>query len=296
VPIGVACAGDQSWTGGAEVTVGARVYLLHTGFTTEHISPDGSTLLRQARALRLIPAGRAGQENAWLRQAEIRHNNPAARRALTALVAERDLLARLGPARGLPRAAGMTADGRVATLVLGWPAARSGGPCDTLQTGLDTHAAQMDSWHMFRLLSGLAGLYDTLAGLHEAGAAHRNLTPSGIIVLDDGRLVLRDLGLAAHAYQPGESSGDYLAPEQRWSARGRPGPSADVYQLAAIAYHLLAGHPPHPRFPLPLSGLAADLPTRLGAGLDAALGADPAARPGARSLSRALRLACDDLS
>lgn len=296
VPTEPTAAKHQDWTGGAEVTVADRVYLLHTDFTAERLSTDGSLLFRQARALRLVPAGRRGHENAWLRQIVVRHGRPGASSALSALEAERDMLARFDPARGLPRVTQMAADGRTATLVLTWPASRStGGPCDTLQAELEARAAQLDSWRMFRLISGLAGLCDCLGSLHESGVTHRDLTPAGIIAFDSGQLVLRDLGLAAHEYQPGESSAEYLAPEQRLGSRDRPGPPTDVYQLAAVAYHLLTGVPPHPRLPLPLNAQVPGVPGRLGAVLDVALAADSDTRPGIRSLGRALFAACDDL-
>jgi len=153
----------------------------------------------------------------------------------------------------------------------------------------------MDSWRLFRFLGGLAGLCGTLAWLHDQGAAHRHLTPAGIIVLDDGRLVLRDLGLAARGPEPGEGPADYQAPEQRRQARYRPGPRTDVYQLAALAYHLVAGCPPLARTPLPVRAQAPGVPERAAVALDAALSPEPAERPDISALGGALRAASDDL-
>ena len=56
--------------------------------------------------------------------------------------------------------------------------------------------------------------------------------------------MLRDLGLAARDHEPGEGPAAYQAPEQRRGGNGRSGSHTDIYQLAAIAYHLVAGHPP----------------------------------------------------
>ena len=293
----------SGWQGGAEIMIGDCVYLLHGEFLEERSSPDQSVRYRQARALVLVPRGGRDDEHAWLRQAHVAltrsqpsqgQPSPAARAALAALSGERDLLARLGPVRGLPRVTQLVADGRAATLVLGWPATRSGAPCDTLSTRLD--GGPMDSWRMSRLFAGLAGLGRTLAALHDGGFAHRLLTPSGIIVLDDGRFVLRDAGLAACGPEPGEGPADYQAPEQRAGGRGRPGPATDCYQLAAVAYHLVAGHPPHPRVPLPLLAQAPGVPDRVSAALGAALTSDPAQRPGLPALARMFRTAADDLS
>ncbi len=291
------------WQGGAEIMIGDRVYLLHDDFLEERSSADHSVLYRQARGLRLVPRGGRNDEHAWLRQAHLPsarsqpspgQSGPAARAALAALRGERDLLARLGPVRGLPRATQLVADGRTATLVLGWPATRSGAPCDTLSMRLD--GGPMDSWRMFRLFTGLAALCRTLAALHEGGVAHRYLAPAGIIVHDDGRFALRDAGLAARRPEPGEGPADYQAPEQRRGGRDRPGFATDSYQLAAVAYHLVAGHPPHPRMPLPLRAQAPEVPGRVSAALDAALTSDPAQRPGLPALARMFRAAADDLS
>lgn len=289
--------GADGWNGGAEVAIGDCVYLLHSDYAEEHFSVGRSVLLRQARALRLVPAGTGGGQHAWLRQVELRRTSPAARAALGALSTERDLLAKLGGVRGLPRIAQMVAGSHTATLVLGWPSSRSGGgPCETLQAGLGPGVAPIDSWRTFRLFTGLAGLCDTLASLHDAGIAHRALAPSGIVVLDDGRLVLRDLGLAGHGPQPGEGPAGYQAPEQFHGGRGRPGSSADVYQVAAIAYHLLAGHPPHPRAPLPVRTRAPEVPEQVSVALNAALSPDPGGRPDPRSLGGVFRSARDHLS
>jgi hypothetical protein len=289
-------AADGSWRGGAQLVVDECVYLLHDDFLEERFSADRSTLFRQARALRIAPAPARGQEYAWLRQVETRQPGPAAYAALAALGRERDLLARLR-VEGMPRALQLTADNTTATLAMEWPGSSfPGGPCETLAAGLGQAGAPPDSWLMFRLFTGLAGLCITLGSLHKAGVAHRYLTPAGIIVLDDGRLVLRDAGLAGREHRPGEGPADYQAPEQRRGAAGRPGALTDSYQLAAVAYHLLVGHPPHPRIPLPLHAQVPEVPGGVSAGIAAALASDPAKRPDIRSLAEAFHAARDDLS
>jgi hypothetical protein len=271
--------------------------MLYGDFLEERSSADYSLIYRQARGLQLVPAGRRGQEYVWLRQAEIRQGNPAGRIALGALPAERDLLARFGSIRGLPRVGQLALTGRTATLALVWPTSRSaGGSCESLDALLDRTGTPMDPWRMFRLFTGMAGLCGTLARLHDHGVAHRYLTPSAIIMLDDGRLVLRDLGLAAREHAPGEGPASYQAPEERPHARARSGPRTDVYQLAAVVYHLISGHPPHARRPLPLQAQAPGVPQRISQGLDAALAPDPGERPDIRSLGNMFRAGRDDLS
>jgi hypothetical protein len=297
-------ATDTGWRAGAEVIVDDQVYLLHGECLEESFRADHAVLLRQARALRLIPAGGRDRDHVWLRQAELRHDSRPARAALAALAGEHDLLTRLGPARGLPRISCLTPAARSTTLALIWPTSRDGSPCETLHAALGRELGPVDPWRMFRLFTGLAGICGTLAGLHDRGIAHRGLTPAGLIVFDDGRLALRDLGLAARGPEPGEGPADYQATEQRRGSHrtgdrsrpGRPGPPTDVYQVAAIAYHLLAGHPPHPRMPLPLRSRGAGTLDRISTGLGAALAADPADRPSARWLGTLFRAACDDLS
>jgi serine/threonine protein kinase len=160
---------------------------------------------------------------------------------------------------------------------------------------VDRDARPMESWQLFRTLTGLAGLCATLATLHDHGVAHRCLAPAGIIALDDGRLLLRDLGLAGRGTEPGEGPAEYQAPEQRRQAQRQPGPETDVYQLAAVAYHLATGRPPLARTPLPVRAQAPGLPERAAVVLDAALVPEPSERPDVGVLGDALRAAGGEL-
>ncbi|MEV5748337.1 hypothetical protein AB0L00_11000 [Actinoallomurus sp. NPDC052308] len=272
---------DAAWQGGNELTVGDRVYLLQGVLLDERPHHDG-TVWRQARALRTIPPG-GPDRYVWLRQVRANLDVPEARRALWALDRERRLLSRLGE----PRLSQYAADEHMATIAVAWPTSRRHGPAKPLSPS--------DPPGMFSLLGGLAGLCDTLARLHALNATHRLLVPERIVVHDDGRLSFLDLGLAGHDPTPGEGTSDYQAPEQRRRSSARPGPHTDVYQLAALTYHLVTGHPPHPRTPLPVGGQSPGLPTPAGAAIDAALSTDPGARPTAPSFGAALRAARDQL-
>jgi hypothetical protein len=283
VPVTEAPPQDRRWQGGAEITIGDTVYLLHDVLLDERPILSGAALLRQARARRLVPRG-DDDRFVWLRQVEVHRDVREGHGALTALSRERDLLARMGE----PRVSQFAADSRTATLAVHWPvSAVTNHPCETLDP--------RGSYELFPLLGGFAGLCEMIARLHRQKAAHRCLTPERIVVGDDGGFLLLDLGLAAHEFSPGEGPPDYQATEQRRRGMARPGPHTDVYQLAAIAYHVLTGYPPHASSPLPLRTQAPDVPETAGQAIDAALSADPAARPPVRSLGAALRTARDDL-
>jgi hypothetical protein len=62
-----------------------------------------------------------------------------------------------------------------------------------------------------------------------------------------------------------------------------------VFQLAALAYHLLTGQLPSAVNPLPLRHYRPDLPESIGRAVDAALSPDPSARPGMGVLGAAFR-------
>jgi hypothetical protein len=283
------------WQGGEEIAVGDRVYLLHDYLLDEHFGAAQSVVFRQARGLQLVSPEDSGQEHVWLRQAEVRHRGRDTQHALAALPAERQLLAALGSHPGLPSAVQLVADEGRASLAFAWPTSQTGRPCETIETAFGSDAAPMDSWQMFRLFTGMAGLTGALARLHGRKTSHRALEPAAVIVRDDGSFVLRDLGLAAREYEPGEGPAGYQAPEQQRGARRQPGPGTDVYQLAAVAYHLITGHPPHARSPLPLASQRRDVPERVSLAIDAALAAGITDRPGTREFGDTLRSARGDL-
>ena len=92
-----------------------------------------------------------------------------------------------------------------------------------------------------------------VAGMHERGVIHRDISPANIVISDDATPCLVDFGLATTAAQirpelthPTEIVGTigYLAPEQT----GRTGRSvdqrADLYALGATLYELATGGPP----------------------------------------------------
>lgn len=135
------------------------------------------------------------------------------------------------------------------------------------------------------------------AHLHGLGWVHGDICPSNLIVDDDDRVVLIDLGVARQAGQAGVVRGThaYMAPEQ---VRGEAwSPATDVFALGVVLWELIADQRLFHRGPPWLSMAAVveqPAPPLADAGLDAiaqaALMKDPAQRiTSARELANRLR-------
>jgi hypothetical protein len=267
---------DTRWRAGEEGWLGDRRYVLQDDKSSllRAGRDSGGQVRRQALARQTDPESEAGHKYVWLRQGG---------RVLTR---ERDLLIRARPVPGLPKVVHHESVAGLVTLALSWPAEKQGPPCGTAQAKFGPRA--LNDWQVHLLLAGLASLISPLEELHRLRTSHRSLAPDTIIDVGNKKFALRDMGLAATGYQAGEGPESYQAPEQAYGARmAKPGPATDVYQLAAIAYHLIAGRLPSGRNPPPVrhEGLA-DPVTDL---ISAALAEDPAARPQLRQFGVVLR-------
>jgi len=146
-----------------------------------------------------------------------------------------------------------------------------------------------------------------LAAAHGAGVVHRDVKPSNLMVLPDGRVKVTDFGLAKSlSGDVGATAGrilgtpTYMSPEQ---VRGKPVDArTDIYLLGLTAWFLFAGRPPfaseqigeviNDQLNSPLPPLAAarpDLPPALGEAVDRMCAKDPAQRPA--SMEEIARLA-----
>jgi eukaryotic-like serine/threonine-protein kinase len=90
---------------------------------------------------------------------------------------------------------------------------------------------------------------------HDCGVLHRDLKPSNILIDREGNPYVSDFGLAKQidvdkTLTPSGAfvgTPSYMPPEQASGTSGRReplGPTADVYSLGAILYHMLTGRPP----------------------------------------------------
>jgi serine/threonine-protein kinase len=91
-----------------------------------------------------------------------------------------------------------------------------------------------------------------LAYAHEQGLVHRDVKPGNLLVMQDMRVKVLDLGLAGSDLEEESSrvgriigTMDYIAPEQI-RAPDDVGPSADVYALGCTLYFAVTGQVPFP--------------------------------------------------
>ncbi|MBI2760146.1 MAG: serine/threonine protein kinase [Chloroflexi bacterium] len=143
---------------------------------------------------------------------------------------------------------------------------------------------------MLPIVRGVAQALDTI---HAAGLVHRDVKPANILIAEDGRTVLLDLGIARAVDRPGVTSNslvvgtpEFLAPEQL-DDDGVIGRFTDIYQLGATVYAMLAGRAPyqgrttellyaivhHP--PPDLGALRPDLPPHIPAAVSVAMARHP---------------------
>jgi hypothetical protein len=246
---------------------------------------------QQALARQTDPTPAARQAYVWLRRGD---------RDLTR---ERDLLARAHaastssttalngarrhdgrPSAGFPRITYYDAGPGAVTLALSWPTEKDDLPSETLRARFPP--GSLDAWQVSLLRTGIRGFVTVLERLHRLGTSHRNLSPESIIVAGNGQFALRDFGLAAVVFRPGEGPASYQAPEQAFGSRlSGPGPATDVYQLAAVTYHLVTGRIPGRNAP---PARHPGLPDSVTDIISAALAHNPADRPRTRDLRLAL--------
>ncbi|MFD3548561.1 serine/threonine-protein kinase [Streptomyces sp. NPDC058655] len=142
-----------------------------------------------------------------------------------------------------------------------------------------------------------------LRSAHDAGVLHRDVRPATVLLANDGRVVLRDLGIAglpgpSSVILAGEVAGspEFTAPERVLGHE--PGPGCDLWSLGVVLYAAVEGVSPFRRA-TPADTLRAVVeeeappPRRAGALaplLEGLLRKDPADRPAPAEAARMLRL------
>ncbi len=118
-------------------------------------------------------------------------------------------------------------------------------------SGLPLGAPPGGNYREERLRPALAQLARALAALHAAGAVHRDVKPSNVLVTAEGRAVLLDFGLVSAASiettQSGAGTPEYMAPEQ--VAMQPVSGAADWYAFGVILFELLSARLPFEGLP-----------------------------------------------
>lgn len=107
------------------------------------------------------------------------------------------------------------------------------------------------------LFSMLYEPVNALVALHKNGILHRDITPSNLLVQEDGSVKLIDFGSAARMYRDQTLliTTQHFAPIEQYQSEGsRLGPWTDIYSLCATIYFLLTRKSP----PESLSRIAND--------------------------------------
>ena len=100
----------------------------------------------------------------------------------------------------------------------------------------------------------VASVLSGLMALHDAGFIHRDIDPSNIMVTNDGRIKLIDLGLAKYLVPHNDSvlslEGKFMgkpecaAPELVMGDIQHQNQSTDIYSVGVLLYQCLTGHTP----------------------------------------------------
>ncbi len=96
-------------------------------------------------------------------------------------------------------------------------------------------------------------LADALDHAHNQGILHKDIKPQNVMINNENRVKLADMGLASIADEENQASSpetgafmatpQYVAPEI--IRRQEPDPRSDIYSLAATLYHMLTSKPPY---------------------------------------------------
>jgi serine/threonine protein kinase len=121
---------------------------------------------------------------------------------------------------------------------------------ESLSSRIEARQIEGELFSVGEALDLLVPLAETLAAVHAAGIAHRDVKPANVMITVGERVVLTDFGIVAQerAVLPGMpvvGTFEYMAPE---TIRGAVEPGnaylADAYAFGVLAYELVAGRRP----------------------------------------------------
>ena len=145
---------------------------------------------------------------------------------------------------GLATVYALASHGACDVLVTEWIVGQS------LATRLAARRQRAERMALEEALDLLTAIAEALAALHAGGVAHRDVSPTNVVVAARDRVVLLDVVLGAGARAPAVDGAThvcapgYAAPELVSDRVAPSGPrSVDIYALGAIAFELLAGAP-----------------------------------------------------
>jgi serine/threonine protein kinase/tetratricopeptide (TPR) repeat protein len=133
---------------------------------------------------------------------------------------------------------------------------------ETLQSCLSRGVLPLE-----RAVAVARGMAAGLSAAHDRGIVHRDVKPSNVMLLQDGRVKLLDFGIAKVKGMTATSSGErmgtlaYMSPEQI----GGEGVDhrADIWALGAVLYEMLTGRVPGARTYVPASEFRDEVPSEL---------------------------------
>lgn len=118
-------------------------------------------------------------------------------------------------------------------------------------TPLDQYIKKHGTMPWREVLQKFEPLIETLERIHNRGVIHRDISPSNIMVLENGDLCLLDFGSAKDRFiEEGKNvttifSKQGYTPIEQYAREGQLGAWTDVYALSAVIYECLTGtHPP----------------------------------------------------